>query len=157
MKIAGMVYNILNKAKQAVAMIDTIGEGAGVLSRLFELNIKNAFSCKYSESAQFLTDYTGEYEFANMKAYLYWAVRDWLNPAFGSEACLPPLPELIAEAVEIKYVFQSNGKIIIEPKEKTRERLGRSPDYFDALANTFYPVEQYKSGMKITELSGMLP
>lgn len=157
MKIAGMIFNYLSKSKEAMAMIDTIGEGAGVLSRLQELNMSNAFSCKFSESAQYLNDTTGEYEFANMKAYLYWAVRDWLNPAFGSQACLPPLPELIAEAVEIKYVFQSSGKIIIEPKEKTKERLGRSPDYFDALANTFYPVEMFKKGMKITELSGMLP
>lgn len=36
-------------------------------------------------------------------------------------------------------VVLSNGKIIIEPKEDIKERLGHSIDEFDALANTFHP------------------
>jgi hypothetical protein len=31
------------------------------------------------------------------------------------------------------------GKIKVEDKEAIRQRLGRSPDKADALANTFYP------------------
>jgi hypothetical protein len=36
-----------------------------------------------------------------------------------------------------------------------KERLGRSPDLFDALANTFYPGDTQK-GVSITDLAGML-
>lgn len=43
------------------------------------------------------------------------------------------------EATEIKWSFLSNGKIIIEPKDDIRERIGHSTDEFDALANTFHP------------------
>jgi hypothetical protein len=154
MKVAGMVLNALDK--KALAFIDTIGEGAGVFSRLMELGKKRqVFSCKFSEGAEGLSDYTQQYSFANMKAYLYWAVRDWLNPAFDSTACLPPEKSLIEEILEIRYMIQSNGKIIIEPKEKMKERLGRSPDLFDALANTFYPGDTQK-GVSITDLAGML-
>ena len=46
---------------------------------------------------------------------------------------------LLEEATEIKWSFLSNGRIIIEPKEDIKERLGYSPDEFDALANTFHP------------------
>jgi hypothetical protein len=121
------------------AYIDTIGEGAGVYSRLIELGYNNAISCKYSESADGLKDVTGEYTFANMRAYLFWSVRDWLNPANNTGAAIPLSDLFLQEASEIRWKFQSNGSIIIEPKEEIKARLGRSPDLFDALANTFYP------------------
>jgi hypothetical protein len=87
-----------------------------------------------------------------MRAYLYWCIRDWLNPAFDSKACLPPDDELTEDLTSIEYKFQSNGKIIIEPKEDIIERIGRSPDKSDALANTFYPrIGQSKE----VDLTGM--
>lgn len=138
MHVAGMVINALD-GKKDKAFIDTIGEGAGVYSRLQELNYTNVFSCKYSESARGLHDITGEYVFANMRAYLYWCVRDWLNPKNGYSPALPPNEKLTEEMTETHWKFQSDGSIIIEPKDKIKERIKRSPDYMDALANTFYP------------------
>ena len=138
MHVAGMITKFLDK-KGTKAFIDTIGEGAGVFSRLQELGYKNAFSCKFSESAHGLHDITGEYTFANMRAYLLWAVRDWLNPKNGFGAALPPCDKLMEEVTETHWKFQSNGSIIIEPKEEIKKRIKRSPDWFDALANTFYP------------------
>jgi hypothetical protein len=138
MHVAGMTAKYLDK-KGTKAYIDTIGEGAGVFSRLQELKYKNAYSCKYSESARGLNDITGEYTFANMRAYLYWALRDWLNPKNGFGAALPPHDKLMEEATETHWKFQSNGSIIIEPKEDIKKRIKRSPDYMDALVNTFYP------------------
>ena len=116
MHVVGMAIPYLKK-RGAKAFIDTIGEGAGVYSRLLEEEFTNAFSCKYSEGADGLHDITGEYEFANMRAYLYWALRDWLNPKNGFGAALPPCDQLMEEATETKWKFLSNGKIIIEPKE----------------------------------------
>lgn len=138
MHVVGMIVPYLDK-NENVAFIDTIGEGAGVLSRLQEMNYLNAYSCKFSEGASGLTDITGNYTFANMKAYLYWSVRDWLDPKNKMNACLPKNDKLLEEANEIKWQFQSNGSIIIEAKKETEKRLKRSPDNFDALANTFYP------------------
>lgn len=152
MKIVGQVVNEIQLHSGYSVSIDTIGEGAGVYSRLVEvceesegrLDEDTIISCKYSEAAKNdsgdeLTDITGQYKFANMRAYLFWAVRDWLNPDNGANAMLPPEGSLLEEATEIKWSFLSNGKIIIEPKEDIKERLGHSPDEFDALANTFHP------------------
>lgn len=138
MHVAGMALKRL-KETNSKAYIDTIGEGAGVYSRLQELGLRNAYSCKYSENARGLTDVTGQYEFANMRAYCYWAVRDWLNPKNNFLPALPPCDRFTEEATETHWKFQSNGSIIIEPKDKIKERIKRSPDYFDALANSFYP------------------
>ena len=150
MYIAGMVANHLKIDPDNFALIDTIGEGAGVYSRLQELGYENAISCKFSEGAGGLRDRNNVYEFANMRAYLFWAVRDWLNPANNYEPCLPPDDELMEEATAIHWKFRSDGSIIIEPKEDIKEKLGRSIDKFDALANTFYPSSQ-----KNIDLSGI--
>lgn len=138
MHVAGMHVPFISD-KKAKAYIDTIGEGAGVYSRLQELGYRNVYSCKYSESAKGLNDITGQYEFANMRAYCYWAVRDWLNPKNGFGAALPPCDKLMEEATETKWFFMSDGRIAIEKKEEIKKRIKRSPDYFDSLANTFYP------------------
>ncbi len=138
MHVAGMTVPYLKK-KGGKAFIDTIGEGAGVFSRLRELNYQNAYSCKFSEGTKNLHDVTEVYTFANMRAYLYWAVRDWLNPKNGFQPALPPNDLLMQECTEIHWKFSSSGDIIMEAKEDIKKRIGRSPDYFDSLANTFYP------------------
>ncbi|SFW22256.1 hypothetical protein [Chitinophaga sancti] len=97
-----------------------------------------------------LKDLTGQYEFANMRAYLMWAVRDWLDPSKGSKAMLPPDEVLTAELCEPTWCFQSNGKIIIEPKDDIKKRLGRSPDKFDSLANTFYPEHEEQAAQNLS-------
>ena len=151
MKVAGKLASILKSNPNAYASIDTIGEGAGVYSRIIEVAKEQKIdfgerliSCKYSEKASIndkpLKDITEQYEFLNMRAYLFWCVRDWLNPKNGHNAMLPPNDLFKEEATEIKWFFRSNGEIQIESKEDIKKRLGRSIDLFDALANTFYPI-----------------
>lgn len=138
MHISGIVANELKNPKTE-AYIDTIGEGAGVFSRLQELGFDNAVSCKFSEGAKDLKDVNGVYTFANMRAYLFWAVRDWLNPKNNNNPCLPKDDDFLEEATAIRWKFASNGSVQIEAKEDIKKRLRRSTDKFDALANTFYP------------------
>lgn len=138
MHVAGMHIRYLDNKKNK-AFVDTIGEGAGVFSRLQELGYRNVYSCKYSESASGLNDITGVYTFANMCAYCYWAMRDWLNPKNGFNPAIPPCDKFMEEATETHWRFLSNGSIIIEPKDDIKARIKRSPDYADTLANTFYP------------------
>lgn len=149
MEVAGKVKTERVKHPKMFVSIDTIGEGAGVFSRCVENESAQGkpyiISCKYSEGAKNpqgkdLTDITGQHRFLNMRAYLFWAVRDWLNPKNNTGAMLPPDPQFDEEASEIRWAFRSDGKIQIEAKEDIKKRIGRSPDKFDALANTFYPV-----------------
>lgn len=156
MKIAGIAANELADSVNSYSLIDTIGEGAGVFSRLAELGYDNAISCKFSENANYLKDATEIYEFENMRAYLFWCVRDWLNPSLNPNAALPQDDELLQEACEIRWKFKSNGKIIIEPKEELKKRIKRSSDKFDALANTFYPQDRYvKKEIQIKDKSSL--
>ena len=38
-----------------------------------------------------------------------------------------------------RWEVKSSGRIILEKKEDVKKRLGRSPDWGDAVAQTFYP------------------
>lgn len=133
MKVAGKIMVARRQNIGLYVSIDTIGEGAGVYSRCVELEDEPHYilSCKYSESAKTpngreLSDITGQNKFFNMRAYLFWAVRDWLNPRNNTGAMLPPDDKFDEEATEIKFSVKSNGKLYIEPKEDIKERLGEA-------------------------------
>ena len=135
MATAGRVKEAVKNGR---AFVDTIGEGAGVHSRLIEQRVKS-ISVKFSESAADCHDETGERDFRNMRAYCWWALRDALDPKFGATLALPPLDALTQDLTAPRWTIDSQGKIILEDKDSIRSRLGRSPDAGDALANTFYP------------------
>lgn len=137
MVTVGKIKNEL-KEDEDIALIDAIGEGAGVYSRAMELGV-NVESVKGSRSAEGLTDLTGERTFANMRAYLHWALRDALDPNLGGELALPPIDELTQDLTAVHWTVKSNGKIIIEPGPAIKKRLGRSPDWGVATMNTFFP------------------
>lgn len=147
MEIAGEIAAWRRRQPFMYVSIDTIGEGAGVYARCVEVEREPDYiiSCKSSEWGGYdpdkLRDMTGIYRFVNMRAYLFWCVRDWLDPKNHTGAMLPPDPLFEEEATEIRWFFRSDGKIQIELKEDIKKRINRSTDRFDALANTFYPID----------------
>jgi phage terminase large subunit len=68
----------------------------------------------------------------NMRAYMWWNGAEWVKG--GGQ--LPRIPELIGELTIPTYSFMG-GKLLIEPKELVKKRLGRSPNFADALFQTF--------------------
>jgi hypothetical protein len=138
MQVAGRILAELKNG--GTAYIDTIGEGAGVHSRCVEMGL-NTVSVKFSESAKGLKDVTGQRHFLNMRAYLFWALRDALNPAFGYNLMIPPMDELTEELTTIKYTYTSTGAIQIMDKDDIKKIIGRSCDNADSLVNTFYPAK----------------
>ncbi len=152
MHVAGMIVQH-TRDSNCTAYIDTIGEGAGVFSRLNELGYKNIVSCKASHGSKGLTDITGQYTFSNAKAFMYWSVRDWLDPKNKKNAAIPPNDKFMQEATEIKWEFGSNGAIQMESKDKLKARLGRSPDDFDVVAYTFCAQTPRNLGVNYEDIS----
>lgn len=72
--------------------------------------------------------------FSDTRAEMYFQLRDALKGGFAIESNLGK--KLIAEA-GIQRLPTSDGRNRIEPKDKIKERIGRSTDYMDALALTF--------------------
>lgn len=68
-------------------------------------------------------------QWANVRTELWWRLRDWLKDRAAYDADETTAEELVAAT------FKPHGKgIALEPKEKLKERIGRSPDRADALA-----------------------
>lgn len=72
-------------------------------------------------------------KFANKRAEAWWRFREALDPdqEGGSPIALPPSPELRSDLAAPTYSVGARG-IVIEDKERLRQRLGRSPGKGDA-------------------------
>lgn len=76
-----------------------------------------------------------QFTFHNKRAESYWRFREALDPdqPGGSTIALPEDPELVADLTAPTFEVMTGNKIKIEPKEKIKERIGRSPDKGDAV------------------------
>lgn len=113
-----------------IAVDDTGGIG-GVTERLRELGWRVRavnFGAKPVKE-------TSEEKFTNRRAELWWRMKEWLKEV----AALADMPdelsdELRDELTTPKYKYSSDQRIQLEPKDAIKKRIGRSPDYGDALA-----------------------
>jgi len=122
---------------QAVApgniFIDDTGLGGGVVDRLKEQRFM-VRAVNFGAAAK------DAEQFANARAEAYWRLRMALSPEADNPLSIADTPELRRMAYELPmahYKFTSAGKIILEPKEDIKKRLGKSPDLADALAQTY--------------------
>lgn len=136
---SGHVASILN-ARGGYGIIDLIGVGAGVFDRLREQKFKvKPFNASASPPDR-MKDRSKELEFLNARAAAWWKFRELLDPAFGSDICLPPDDRLTGDLCAPHWKMTSAGKVQIESKDDIRKRLGRSTDDGDAVVMAFFEV-----------------
>lgn len=110
----------------------TGGYGSGVIDALRAMGISDVLDCQFASQAN------NPQKFFNMRAQILWDAAQWVK---GGGA-LPPDKELKEEMTTVTYSFKGN-RILMEPKESVKKRLGRSPDKFDSLGVTFaFPVQK---------------
>lgn len=102
--------------------VDSIGVGAGVYSRLKELEY-NAQSIRASEAPN-----QDKKRYMNQKAERYWHLRTLFEQDLIH---IPNNPKLISQLSQMRYEFTQAGKIKINDPEN-----GKSPDYADSLMLT---------------------
>lgn len=140
MQTTGRVKGHLDSDPEAVAIVDVIGVGAGVLDRLREMGCKaQAFNASAGTKN---LDATGELGFANVRSAAWWQVRELLDPARDSEVCLPPDDLLLGDLTAPKWRILSGGKIQVESKDDIRKRIGRSTDDGDAVVQSFWEEDR---------------
>lgn len=142
METTGTVVEILGQPGDAVAVVDVIGLGAGVVDRLRELTYRvRAFNA--STAARVLDpvsrrmvpimDRSGALGFVNLRAAAWWSLREQLDPAYFPTLALPDDPILIGDLTAPRWTLTSAGRIQVESKDEIRTRLGRSTDRGDAV------------------------
>lgn len=139
METTGHVKAAMSARPGSLAIIDSIGVGAGVLARLREQEVP-AIGFVASKSGKGYKDSTGEFTFSNLRAAAWWRMRELLDPSQpgGSRVMLPDSDNLKADLTVPHWKVLSGGSIQIESKDDIRKRLGRSTDEGDAVVMSFW-------------------
>jgi len=121
--------------------VDVIGVGGSVVDHLRANNVHVVDINGAEKAPEGSTDIaTGRLRFRNMRALLWWRMRESLDPRIGENIALPPDPELKADLCAPVWDLTPNG-ILIESKEQMAhgprphklKPLGRSPDKGDSV------------------------
>lgn len=129
MGLATIIANTITRHSIQTVFIDA-GRGEGVIDRLRQLGFKNIIEVPFGGRAP-------APGYANMRTYMWDSVKKWLEQG----GALPNNIELFNDLVTPLYSINLQDKMVLETKDKIKERIGRSPDLGDALALTFaYPV-----------------
>lgn len=126
--VAALVVQILKD--RAPVHVDVIGIGSSVYDHLIgtdvhTIPINAAERCNH-------TDRSAALRMSNFRAYMYWKLREDLDPKNDEEIALPPGAEVRADLCAPKWKLISSG-VQIESKEDIKQRIGRSPDKGDAI------------------------
>ena len=135
MATTGQVAGVL-RGTPAVAIVDVIGIGAGVVDRLREQGLRvRAFN---AAARSLMLDESGELGFVNSRAAAWWNLREMLDPASGCDLELPRDDGLVGDLTAPHWRVMSGGRIQIEAKDDLRKRLDRSTDAGDAVVQAFW-------------------
>jgi hypothetical protein len=107
--------------------IDTVGLGAGVYDSLKD----KGKHCIEIISGAKATKRTDSFEFKNLRSQMWWQFRTDVkerNIVIDSRD-----EELLTDLTAPKYEIKNETMIQVEPKDKIKKRIGRSPDKGDAV------------------------
>ncbi len=137
--VARAVVVVTSRSEQEVVIgLDVLGVGSSPYDVLRDLGA--AVEGINFGAGTDVTDLSGKYKMANLRAGVYWKFREALDPRY-SQVALPPDPELRTELLAARWDIRS-GRILIEEKAAIKVRIGRSPDAADAVVLAWWIRER---------------
>jgi len=121
----GEIDKILDSDKSKKIVVDAVGEGAGVSSRLEEKGF-NVIPFKGSNVS------SQPEQFINKKTEIYFILKEKIK-----ELDLPSNPDLRMQMLNSRFYLRSSGKLAVESREMLRKRNLDSPNHLDAVAMLF--------------------
>lgn len=136
MATAGTLLQVAKEATdpirgKPVIVVDEIGIGGGVIDRLREVGEFRVVAYNAAAAPAEENDVIGGYPNARSETWFEFA-EDWL-PDLDLDAD----EDLLADLCAPEYSINSKGRRVVEEKEETKKRLGRSPDRADAVLMLF--------------------
>ncbi|ACC81143.1 hypothetical protein [Nostoc punctiforme] len=123
--------------------VDNTGVGAGTLAKLKKTGYQ-ALPCRFGDVPSYKKKKQKEepkQKFTNLKAELYWQFRELL---MGGRIAIAPLENeeyVFQDLTATRYSTNTKDEIFCEPKDKTKSRLGRSPDSEAVIIALTNPME----------------
>ena len=126
MTLAAIIIDEINTWHPDAVFVDAGSAGGGVVDRCHQLGYDIVMEIDFGQAPL-------DKRYLNKRAEMYFDFKKWLE-AGGS---LPDDAELKTELSTPTYTYNTgNEKIKIEPKEKIKDKLGKSPDLADAAVLT---------------------
>lgn len=140
---------VSDKYGKPAIVVDEIGIGGGIIDRLKEVAEFRVVA--YNASASPAEANTGVGGYPNARSELWFEfANDWLP-----ELDLDTDEDLLSDLCAPEYKIDSQGRLVVEPKEETKKRLGRSPDRADAVMMAF--CRAVAAGMNVRLPTGPPP
>lgn len=132
--VAGQV--VMHRRDGAVINIDVVGWGASPYDFLMENEVQ-CWAVNGAAASREKADENG-LSFKNLRAQLWWRMREALNPKNKTPIYLPDDSQLLSDLTAPLWKMTPGG-IQIESKEDIIKRIGRSPDDGDAVVMALAP------------------
>ena len=132
--VSDMLADLSRRHGNCQIVVDEIGIGGGVID---ELHKDGRRVIPFNSSNKAMDDE----KFYNLRAEAWWELGQHF--AHGELGCDEMSVNLRGELTAPTYCFR-NGKILIEPKEKIKERIGRSTDEADCYVMGIWAVKRVK-------------
>ena len=118
-------------------VVDDVGLGGGVTDRLKEMGVPvEGFNGGSAANEPRL--------YPNRRSEAWFAFSEQIG-----SVDLDPDEQLCADLVSPKYALDSAGRRVVEPKDRTKKRLGRSPDRADAVLMAYAPAPRMGASFDI--------
>jgi hypothetical protein len=130
MAVANRVAQLIEERHPDGVFIDA-GAGAGIIDRLKEMG--------YAVYEVGFGTVSTDPQWWDHRTELWARMREWLGGGMIPDELDENGKKLLRDLTTPEYDFQGKeSRVKLEAKEKIKKRLGRSPDYADALALTFH-------------------
>ena len=138
-EIANIITNMINEYNPVRVNIDVGGLGAGLYDIIVDRGYRSVTrAVNFGEKAQ------DQERYANRRAEMWDRVNEWLN----AELPVSLIDEdnlLLTDLTAPKKKYDKLGRLLLEPKDDIKKRIGRSTDVGDALALTFAELDYPRS------------
>lgn len=163
---ADYAAHLTTKHRAKYMNYDVFGIGQGVMSKLRRIPQVRSRGINVGDSptkAVWKDGKTSKEKFANLKAELWWVMRDAFHKTYQYVMGVADYPadELISLPDDVQlckelslplWHLTPSGKIQIETKDQLKKRGIKSPDFADALALTFATTNK---GIRAKEVKGL--
>lgn len=130
--LMGMVAQSLGDKIPVIMNIDIGGIGSSVYDSAWPMYSSTRVVAVNFAGRSAYRDRSKKYKMRNIRAELYWRMRDALDPIHGDDIALPPGNEVLADLCSARYKVTTAG-VQIESKDEIKARIGRSPDVGEAI------------------------
>lgn len=128
--LANLLTKVIKESTPARVFLDLGNTGAGV----YDILVDRGYA-KIVRGVNFGAKAINDDRYANKRAEMWDSANQWLKSELPVQ--LVNNDELLDDLCSVNKQYDNKGRLQLEPKEKVKERIGRSPDKADAFVLTF--------------------